>query len=99
MAGSTDWYRARLATLHLSGNVVIPEGRDLGPGQPRGDHRDQSFAASEGWDLRELQPGGVFYIRREGMSAPVHVGGLGYSYTELREQVTPPEPVQPRRKR
>lgn len=88
----------RLATLHLDGNVVIPEGRDLGVGQPRGDHRDQSFSASEGWSLEEVTPG-VFRIRCEGMSAAVTVGGHGYSYTELREPVTTPEPVHPRRKR
>lgn len=72
--------------VNFDGAVVIPGGADYGAGAPRGDLRDQSFDAADGWDIREVLPG-VFSLNREGMPAPVTVGGYPYSV------VRGPDPV------
>lgn len=68
-----------IRVVHFDGAVTVPGGANYGEGAPRGDLRDQSFAAADGWDIREVLPG-VFSLSREGMSEPVTVGGYGYSY-------------------
>lgn len=76
---------SKLASLWLDDIVVVPAGMETGIGQPRVDYRDTSFHASEGWDIRETLPG-VFSLLREGMPAPVTVGGYGYSYVRAEER-------------
>jgi hypothetical protein len=75
-----------IRVVHFSGAVTIPGGADYGAGAPRGDLRDQSFAAADGWDIREVLPG-VFSLHRAGMPEPCTVGGYGYSV------VTAPNPA------
>lgn len=69
----------KIASLYLNGHIVVPEGQQLGPTQAYTTLREQSFHSHEGWDIRETLPG-VFSLHHEGMSAPVTVGGYGYSY-------------------
>jgi ABC-type hemin transport system ATPase subunit len=44
----------KLASLYLDDIVVIPAGKKLGTDQPRADLREQSFHASEGWDIHRI---------------------------------------------
>jgi hypothetical protein len=69
----------KLAALWLDDVVVIPGAKDNGAGEPRQPLREQAFEASDGWEL-DFDGYGGFRIWREGMAAPVIVGGYGYSY-------------------
>lgn len=88
----------KLASVYFDDIVVIPGGKDNGSGEGLQPLRESSFHAADGWSITMLTaPAGVsFSLFREGMPAPVTVGGYGFSYVAASEE---PAPEAKRRKR
>jgi ABC-type hemin transport system ATPase subunit len=74
----------KLASLYLDDIVVIPAGKKLGTDQPRADLREQSFHASEGWDIHRIAHR-HYTVFCEGMPRVVNIEGYAGTYDELPE--------------
>lgn len=66
-----------IASIWFDDVVVIRGGQDYGA--HRGDLREQSFHAEDGWRIEERTKG-EFQLWIAGMDRAVYVGGYGYSY-------------------
>lgn len=67
----------KLRSLHLDAFVPIP-GYAAVEGSPKLE-RAKDFSVEDGWEILEVIPG-VFSLLHESMTAPVVLGGYGYSY-------------------
>lgn len=76
----------KIQSIWFDDLVVIAGAKDLGSAHAPQDLREQSFHASEGWDIEQAEAG-VFRLFRAPMTKPVTVGGYGYSYVQADEPV------------
>lgn len=84
----------RIREIHFDDVVAVPGHVQISGGISTA--RETAFHVDDGWDIREVLPG-VFSLCHTNMSAPVTVGGYGYSFVPC-EEATAPEAPQAKRK-